>query len=115
MTTKTGLYCALLRPLVSDHRYGAPLPKDEVIRRTPLNSNDIGPAKRAFDDLRKFAFIIDYGNRGVMLDSSNFDALADFLHDRCSRDSWPIWEIKTKLKHYEGWDDHDWADDGGIE
>jgi hypothetical protein len=38
-----------------------------------------------------------------------------FLHDRCSRDSWPIWEIKTKLKHYEGWDDHDWADDGGIE
>ena len=115
MTTKTGLYCALLRPLVSGHRYGTPMSKDEVIRRTPLDSSDIGAAKRAFDELRKFSFIIDYGNRGVKLDNSNFDELADFLHDRCTRDRWPIWEIKTKLKHYEGWDDHDWANENSIE
>lgn len=43
-----------------------------------------------------------------MLDSSRFGDLADYLHDRCG---WPEWELRTKLKQYEAWDDHDWDDE----
>ena len=115
VTTKTALYCALLRPLVSHHRYGAPLPKDEVIRRSPVASHNLGKAKRAFEDLRGFSFIVNHGKRGVELNNSKFDELADFLYDRCVNDSWTTWEIRSKLKHYEGWDYHEWADDRGGE
>lgn len=41
-----------------------------------------------------------------MLDNSRFGALADFLYNRCER---TVWEIKARLHHYEGRDDHDWV------
>lgn len=97
--------CALIRPLVSKHRYGAPIVKDELVRQAAFEKHEEGDVREAYEELRILSFIVDYGNRGVMLDSSQFGDLADFLYCRCD---WPSWEITTKLKHYEGWSDHDW-------
>lgn len=65
----------------------------------------------AYEDLRELPFILYYGTRGVMLDNSEFGSLAEYLHTECN---WPSWEITTKLKHYEGWDDHDWTLSDGL-
>jgi hypothetical protein len=46
------------------------------------------------------------GNRGVELNKSNFDKLADVLYSDCG---WEAWEIDSRLKHYEGTEGHDWA------
>lgn len=97
--------CALLRPLVSKHRYGAPIVEDELVSQAAFEKHEEGEVRAAYDALTELSFILDYGNRGVMLDNSRFGDLADYLHYRCE---WPNWELKTKLKHYEGGDDHDW-------
>lgn len=101
---RTAYLCALLRPLVSKHRYGAPLSEDELIRQTAFKTHEEGAVRDAYSYLRELSFVRS-GMRGVMLDSSQFGSLADFLYHQCD---WPAWEITTKLKHYEGWDDHDW-------
>lgn len=98
--------CALIRPLVSKPRYGAPIVKDELVRQAAFEKHKEGDVREAYEELRTLSFIVDYGNRGMMLDSSQFGKLADFLYYRCD---WPSWEITTKLKHYEGWGDHDWT------
>lgn len=104
--TETEHLCALLRPLVSKHRYGAPMVKDELVRQAAFERHEEGAVRDAYETLREMPFIIDYRQRGVLLDNSMFGALADYLYDNCE---WPAWEITTKLKHYEGWDTHDWA------
>lgn len=104
--TDDGFCCALIRPLVSKHRYGAPLPVDELVRMTAHEPHEAGAVRAAVSDLRRRSFIVDRGARGVMVDSSKFGPLADFLYYECD---WPTWEIQAKLKHYEGWAEHDWA------
>lgn len=98
--------CALLRPLVNKHRYGSPMAKDELVRQTAFEPHEEGAIRTAYEELRHAPFIIDRGKRGIMLDSSTFGSLADFLYQECK---WPEWELKTKLKHYEGWHTHDWT------
>ena len=100
------LLCSLIRPLVSKHRYGAPIVKDELVHQAAFQKHEEGDVRDAYEELRNYPVILDYGNRGVMLNSSCFGELADFLYHECE---WPSWEITTKLKHYEGWEDHDWA------
>lgn len=104
--TNASHLCALLRPLVSKHRYGAPIVKDELVRQASFEPHEEGAVREAYDDLCEHPFIVDFGKRGIMLNSSCFGDLADFLYYECD---WPTWEITTKLKHYEGWDSHDWA------
>lgn len=51
--------------------------------------------------------IVTYrGNRGIELNKSNFDELADVLYYDYG---WEAWEIDSRLKHYEDIKDHDWA------
>lgn len=100
--------CALLRPLVSDHRYGAPLPEDPLVAKASFEPHEEGAVRTAYESLTGLPFIEHHPGRGVMLDSSRFGELAEYLHDNCG---WPAWELRTKLKHYEGWDEHDWNDD----
>lgn len=107
--TEADHLCALLRPLVSKHRYGAPLDKDEIVRQAAFESHEEGAVRDAFERLRELSFVVYHGDRGVILDSSEFGTLADYLYETCD---WPVWEIETKLKHYEGWGEHEWADDG---
>jgi len=63
-------------------------------------------AHAVYADLRSEPYITYRGKRGIELDKSNFDALADVLYHECE---WEAWEIESRLKHYEGLDEHDWA------
>lgn len=90
--TKTEHLCALVRPLVSKHRYGAPIIEDELIRQAAFEKHEEGAVRDAYKTLQSRSFIRDYGNRGVMLDSSRFGELADFLYYRCE---WPSWELTS--------------------
>lgn len=94
------LTCALLAALVSQHRYGQPITRDELLRIAAFESHRGGEAKQAFDELRDAPFIIDHGGRGIMLDNSEFGQLAQFLYDQCG---WSEFKLRLRLKHFEGW------------
>lgn len=99
--------CAVVSVLVSDHKWGTPLKDEELIRRT-AHEND-GEIKEAIDELKQKVFILYSNARGMMIDSSHFGALADYLFNRCC---WRPFVIKSRLKHYEGWNEHSWSKNG---
>ena len=101
---QTDLACSLLEALVATHRYGQPIPRDELLRISSFESHRGGDAKRAFATLRTVPFITDRGPRGIMLNHSRFDALAQFLADSCK---WSAFELRVWLKHFEGWENVD--------
>jgi hypothetical protein len=98
------LVCSLLAALVAQHRYGQPITSDELLRIASFQSHRGGEAKDAFEQLRRKVFIIDEGQHGIMLDSSAFGSLAQYLFDECG---WSEFELRVRLKHYEGWDNLD--------
>jgi len=104
MSPARDLLCALLSALVAQHRYGQPIVQDELLRIASYESHRGGEAKRAFDALRGKPFIVDQGSRGIMLNNSAFGSLAQYLHDTCG---WEEFELRVRLKHFEGWDDLD--------
>ncbi|AEN07456.1 hypothetical protein Halar_0191 (plasmid) [halophilic archaeon DL31] len=69
-------------------------------------NGDYPTAREVYADLRSEPYITYRGNRGIELNKSNFDKLADVLYYDCG---WEAWEIDSRLKHYEGIGDHDWA------
>lgn len=97
----TDLVCALLAALVSQHRYGQPIGRDELLRLSAFESHRGGEAKQAFEALREMPFIVDRGGRGVMLNNSAFGKLAQFLYDQCG---WSEFKLRLRLKHFEGWE-----------
>jgi len=64
------------------------------------------PIIEQYRKLRSKPYITNQGNRGIELDNSEFGHLADVLYHECD---WEPFEIKSRLKHYEGWETHDWA------
>lgn len=104
---ETTLVCAILRVLVTTHRYGKPMPYDEVLRRAAYPSHQGREASEAFEVARNQSFVLDYGDRGIQLDNSKFAALVQFLHDRCD---WERFELELRIKHFEGWETIDWHD-----
>lgn len=103
---KPTIRCALLAVLISKHRWGSPLPRDTVLDFADLDPQEYPAAREVYDELRSEPYINNYGPRGIELDNSNFDVLADLLYHECG---WEPWVIDSRLKHYEGIDDHDWA------
>ena len=102
--------CAVLAYLLSKHRYGSPVPKEHVVQRSGVRSDQRGEAKEAFEELRSDApFVQDCGDRGIELDNSEFGLLADYLYVHCG---WDEAIIRSRLKHYEGWSKHDWSSPG---
>lgn len=102
---KPSVRCALLATMVAKHAWGAPIQRDELLSLSAIDG--AYPTGRAvFDDLRSEPYITHRGDRGIELDTSNFDRLADVLYTECH---WEAWEIESRLKHYEGIDDHDWG------
>lgn len=95
--------CAVVQVLIADHKYGTPLPKEEVVSRTAVE--DDGEAKTAFEELKQQPFVRYGRQRGMMIDSSRFGDLADYLYYECG---WKPFVIESRLKHYEGWEKHDW-------
>ena len=101
-----GVICNVLSYLISQHGYGSPTPKQEAVNRAGVRSDQLGEAKEAFEELRDAPFTNDC-DRGIELDNSRFGLLADYLFVECC--SWDKDEIHTRLKHYEGWNEHTWS------
>ena len=49
--------CALLRPLVSKHRYGAPIVEDELVSQAAFEKHEEGEVRGAYDALTELIFI----------------------------------------------------------
>lgn len=99
------LVCALLRVLVSDHAYGKPRPRDVVVSKASHEKHEGGAAKEAYEAVRDLDLVVDRGRRGVMLDNDRFVVLVQFLYDECG---WDRFELKLRIKHFEGWNEVDW-------
>ena len=102
---KPSVKCALLATMIAKHKWGTPITEENLLSLSAID-DDYPTARDVYDDLRSAPYIIYRGNRGIELDKSNFDNLADVLYHECH---WEKWEIESRLKHYEGIDNHDWA------
>ena len=102
---KPSVRCALLAALLAKHRWGTPIDREHLLAVSAIEPNDYPTARQVFDDLRYESFIVARGD-SISLNPSRFGALAAVLHDECG---WEPYQIRSRLKHYEGWDNHDWA------
>lgn len=103
---KPSVKCALLAAMIAKHRWGTPIDEENLLAIAATESNAYPVASEVFDELRSATYITNRGNRGIELDNSSFGDLADVLYHECG---WEAFEIRSRLKHYEGWDQHDWA------
>ncbi|GAA0259707.1 hypothetical protein GCM10009000_090600 [Halobacterium noricense] len=103
---KPSVKCALLAAMIAEHRWGSPIVEENLLSISAIEANDYPTASEVFDELRSALYIINRGKRGIELNSGEFGALADLLYHECG---WEPFEIKSRLKHYEGWDNHEWA------
>lgn len=97
--------CALLATMVAKHRWESPIGEDALLALSAIDG-DYPAGRRVYARLQRKPYISLRGKRGIELDAGNFDSLADVLYHECG---WEPWEIRTRLKHYEGLDDHEWA------
>ena len=103
---KPSVECALLAAMVAEHRWGSPIVEENLLSISAIETADYSIASEVFDELRSASYITNRGKRGIELNSSEFGELADLLYHECE---WEAFEIKSRLKHYEGWDDHEWT------
>lgn len=92
--------------MIAKHRWGSPIAEEPLLAIAAVDPTDYATASVAFEELRTKPYITNCGNRGIELDNSNFGRLAEVLYHECG---WKAFEIKSRLKHYEGWSQHDWA------
>jgi hypothetical protein len=92
--------------MIAEHRWGAPIVEANLLSIAAIETSDYPTGSDVFDDLRSESYVTNRGNRGIELDNSEFGQLADVLYDECE---WEPFEIKSRPKHYEGWENHDWA------
>lgn len=102
---KPTLEGALVAAMVAKHRWGTPIDEDHLIAVSAVATHDYVVVRHVIDDLRHRPFITDHGWQDVELDNGRFDELADFPFRECG---WRPTEVEIRLKHYEGWDEHDW-------
>lgn len=103
---KPSVECALLAAMIAKHRWGTPIDEDTLLAIAAIKPNEYSNARGVFENLRSEPYITNRGNRGIELDNSEFGALAEILFHDCG---WEPFQIESRLKHYEGWDQHDWA------
>lgn len=103
---KPSVKCALLAAMVAEHRWGSPIVEENLLSISAIDMADYPTASDVFDELRSEDYITSKGKRGIELNNSQFGALADVLYYECE---WEPYEIRSRLKHYEGWDDHEWT------
>jgi len=102
---KPSIKCALLATMIAKHRWGTPISEDALLELSAIDGA-YPAAREVYDDLRSEHYITYQGDRGIELDQSHFDKLADVLYYECN---WESWEIESRLKHYEGIENHEWA------
>lgn len=103
---KPTVKCALLAALIAKHGWGTPIDEEALLAIAALETDEYPRARREFDSLRSRAYVRTQGKRGIELDTGEFGTLTDVLYRDCG---WEPMHIRTRLKHYEGWDRHDWA------
>ena len=103
---KPSVKCALLAAMIAKHRWGTPIDQEHLLAIAAIEQHAYPTAREVFATLRSAEYITNKGNRGIELNNSEFGALADTLYHECH---WEAFEIKSRLKHYEGWNQHDWA------
>jgi len=103
---KPSVKCALLAAIIAEHRWGSPIVEENLLSISAIETGDYPTASEVFEELRSEPYITNSGDRGIELNNSEFGVLADVLYDECE---WEAFEIRSRLKHYEGWDRHDWA------
>ena len=103
---KPSVKCALLAAMIAKHRWGSPIDEEHLLSVAALGPNEVPTARDAFDQLRTARYIVSLGDRGIKLDNGEFAHLAEALYHECN---WEAYQIRIRLKHYEGWDQHDWA------
>lgn len=103
---KPSVKCALLAAMLAKHRWGTPIDEENLLAIAAIDANDYPTASEGFDELRTEPYITNRGIRGIELDNGEFGRLADLLYHECG---WNSFQIKSRLKHYEGWENHEWA------
>ena len=103
---KPTVKCALLAAMIAKHRWVTPIDEESLLAIAAIDNNDYPVASDVFEELREEPYISSRGKRGIELDNGEFGALADVLYHECG---WEPFHIKSRLKHYEGWDRHDWT------
>jgi hypothetical protein len=103
---KPSVKCALLAAMIAEHRWGSPIVEENLLSISAIDTPEYPTASEVFDELRSEPYITNRASRGIELNNSNFGQLADILYSECE---WEPFEIKSRLKHYEGWENHDWA------
>lgn len=103
---KPSVKCALLAATVAKHRWGSPMDEETLLALSAIEKNEYPTARTIFDELRAERYVKNVGKRGVELDNSAFGTLADVLYHECG---WEPFQIRSRSKHYEGWERHDWA------
>lgn len=98
---------ALLAALLARYGWESPIPREHLLRIAAIEPGEHPSARRAFAELRNTEYVENRGKRGISLDTGAFDALADVLYYECG---WKPYQIKSRLKHYEGWRNHEWRD-----
>jgi hypothetical protein len=91
--------------MIAKHKWGTPISQDALLNLSAIDG-DYPTARKVYRNLRSESYITNRGKRGIELDKSNFNNLAEILYHECG---WEAWEIDSRLKHYEGMDNHDWA------
>ncbi|MFT4930598.1 MAG: hypothetical protein ACI91T_000469 [Natronomonas sp.] len=103
---KPSVECALLAAMITKHGWGSPIDEENLLSIAAIDQHDYPMAREVYDELRSEPYVTNRGNRGIELNNSEFGTLADVLYHDCG---WEPFQIKSRLKHYEGWDAHDWA------
>jgi hypothetical protein len=103
---KPTVKCALLAAMVAKHRWGSPIDEERLLAVSAIEKYRYLEAREVFSELRSEPFVRNAGKRGIELDNSAFGLLADFLYRECG---WEPHQIRSRLKHYRGWDQHEWA------
>lgn len=98
--------CALLGTLIANHCWGSPLDEDSLLSMSKIADHEYPKARETLRRLGSEPYVRRRGKRGFRLVTDGFGALADVLYHECN---WEPFEIKSRIKHYEGWSDHDWA------
>ncbi len=101
---KPSVKCALLAAMITEHRWGSPIVEENLLSIAAIETADYATASEVFDELRTAPYIASRGTRGIELTNSRFDELAGVLFHECG---WEPFEIRSRLKHYEGWDQHE--------
>lgn len=97
---KPSVKCALLAVMIARHRWGSPIVKEGLLAIAAIETSDYPTTSEIFDELRSASYITNRGAQGIEFNNSEFGELVDVLFNECE---WEPFEIKSRLKHYEGW------------